>query len=358
MSETFEGFDYNKLEELYKLYTSNSKVRSGFTNYRGTKRKGKYPYNNFPNYPPKGGKSNDVNPFFTFLNENFGFNYGDIDKFKKFGPVFEKFINMKKKKKKTEKKTEEEEETVKETEEAATAAAATAAAATENPISKQIELYNKYLERNKKGELVRPVQIQRLINTFLRNKNKLSKEEIEFIKSNAKELAAAKYEADYHLVGKNLNQKLEKIKKKIKKLDYEIEFPKNELEKQKAIKLRNELKDKMKRLSESNNYKQLTGITNKDYEYKPAQLNSFIPKKQIPLFVKDIDGPGYHKITMEEINALKNDPSGDFYTGEGILGSKLFRKKVLEIVGKTGGSNYINTNYKPDFPTTPFSIGW
>ena len=114
----------------------------------------------------------------------------------------------------------------------------------------------------------------------------------------------------------------------------------------------------MKRLSESNNYKQLTGITNKDYEYKPAQLNSFIPKKQIPLFVKDIDGPGYHKITMEEINALKNDPSGDFYTGEGILGSKLFRKKVLEIVGKTGGSNYINTNYKPDFPTTPFSVGW
>ena len=58
---------------------------------------------------------------------------------------------------------------------------------------------------------------------------------------------------------------------------------------------------------------------------KSVQLNSYVPDKFIPLFIKNKDGPGYHRITPDEIQALKNDENGAYYTGEGIDYDKIYK---------------------------------
>ncbi len=64
-------------------------------------------------------------------------------------------------------------------------------------------------------------------------------------------------------------------------------------------------------------YKFYDNIRNVDKSYiEPVEKQSYIPQKFIPLFLQGPDGT-YHKITNEEIEALKNDPTGDYYDGSG-----------------------------------------
>lgn len=64
-------------------------------------------------------------------------------------------------------------------------------------------------------------------------------------------------------------------------------------------------------------YKFYDNIGNVGKSYiEPVEKQSYIPQKFIPLFLQGPDG-SYHKITNEEIEALKNDPTGDYYDGSG-----------------------------------------
>lgn len=64
-------------------------------------------------------------------------------------------------------------------------------------------------------------------------------------------------------------------------------------------------------------YKFYDNIMNAYIPYiEPPEKQSYIPQKFIPLFLQGPDG-SYHKITNEEIEALKNDPTGDYYDGSG-----------------------------------------
>ena len=64
-------------------------------------------------------------------------------------------------------------------------------------------------------------------------------------------------------------------------------------------------------------YKFYNNIMNAYNPYiEPPEKQSYIPQKFIPLFLQGPDG-SYHKITNEEIEALKNDPTGDYYDGSG-----------------------------------------
>lgn len=334
MSNTVSLEDRNKFYNLTKLLQD---PKNKATYERWIK-------NGFPK-KQVGGKDGEL---FLFFKNNFGLDYGENEEFLAIVPEYNTYLQQD-----------------------------NPAAIPELELSKVKEVENneplpeKYKEvveelkkelglfsRNSQGKLSHPVKIQALVKKAISNRKNLTDDEKSFIEKHLLRLIDAKYEADNRLVGTRLTEKLEKYKNKIKELDYTIEFPKNELEKKKAMRKKQEIKDKIERLTKQSLYKKLTKKDTNIYNNSSAELNSYVPNKSIPLFVKNANDNGFHRITMEEINALKNDPSGDFYDGTGILGSKLFRKKVLEIVGKTGGSNYINTNYKPDFPTTPFSVGW
>ena len=111
-------------------------------------------------------------------------------------------------------------------------------------------------------------------------------------------------------------QKIKKLKKLMNTADTELQRKKlqqkinklKEVKQQKqALKYINDLTDDLT--------KKLTLESNPITSYN---LSSYIPKKTIPLYVRNKDGPGYHRITPAEITALKNDPSGDYYEGEGV----------------------------------------
>ena len=70
-------------------------------------------------------------------------------------------------------------------------------------------------------------------------------------------------------------------------------------------------------------------------------MNSKIPDQFIPLFIKNKDGPGYHRITAEEAQELKNDTSGKYYSGEGIDYNKIYdyvEKNKIKLDKYEGGA--------------------
>ena len=126
--------------------------------------------------------------------------------------------------------------------------------------------------------------------------------------------------------------KTDKEIKKITELKKALELAPNELTKKK-------LQRKIDKLKDIKDQKILITDTNKliqnpedklNFENTPlinnTELNSYIPKKFIPLFVKNKNGPGYHRITPSEAQQLKNDPSGDYYDGYGIDYNNIFKK--------------------------------
>ena len=130
-------------------------------------------------------------------------------------------------------------------------------------------------------------------------------------------------------------------KKKIKLLKEQLLKAPNELEKMK-------LQRQIDKLKDIKHQKKLITTFNKSVNETGEKLNldntplvnntmtsSYVPKKFIPLFVKNEDGNGYHRITAAEIKKLKNDPSGDYYTGEGI--NRKNRAELYKYIGKDKG---------------------
>ena len=106
-----------------------------------------------------------------------------------------------------------------------------------------------------------------------------------------------------------LDEKKSKTTETLKQLKNTIEsVSSTNLEKKKA---------KRKYDKKLKEYKFYDNIRNVDKPYiEPVEKQSYIPQKFIPLFLQGPDGT-YHKITNEEIEALKNDPTGDYYDGSG-----------------------------------------
>ena len=213
------------------------------------------------------------------------------------------------------------------------------------------------------------------------------------------------------------DSKLDKENKKLKILKVALENAENELQKKKIQRKINKVKDVKQQKKLRIDMNKL--IENPDEKLKNnivdnVSMNSYIPNKFIPLYIKNKNGPGYHRITGEEIAELKKDPSGDYYDGTGIqniftkfklpinLPDKRFIKAVHpefdpdnnkyiglklqsqggSLIGlikphfgprpvvnpvygngnipsqSTASGTFINTNYKPQMINKPFSIGW
>lgn len=120
---------------------------------------------------------------------------------------------------------------------------------------------------------------------------------------------------------KEINPDIEK--EKIKKLKKLLNKAENELQRKK-------IQSQIDKLKETKRQKKTLLYINNLTEDEAKKLNldknpivnpvrtSTIPNKFIPLFVKNKGVPGYHRITPDEIKVLKNDPSGDYYEGEGV----------------------------------------
>lgn len=403
-----------KLKDLYDLYYNDDDKNFRYT-YEKWLRDG-VPTNK----PSKMGK------VMTFLHDNFGLNYGDNERFQEIEKEFTKYLqetqgyesdedekrkvppldltkitDKHKKLKEPEKETQEQ-------------------------INLELTLNNlnsnEIFEKNEDGEYKYPKLIKKLIKKYKNKDENLSKTTKEFIENHIKEFSEALYEIHNK---KYISEPLEKVldyDKKLRELEYTIKFPKNELERKKALELKKNIEEKIKHIYVEDYYKKLTNGQKMHY-VEPAKLNSYIPNKFIPLYIKNKDGPGYHRITSEEIQALKNDPSGDYYTGEGLknilnkykLPEKLPDLKLIKAIhpdfvpdnknaqyklqslrggsilglphfgprpviykeGNSGGvveydeqkllleknlngcgGTFINTNFKPRTPNIPFSIGW
>ena len=343
-----------KLKELYDLYF-NARDKNFKTTYD------KWLKNGVPaNKPTKIGK------LMKFLQENFGLNYGDQERFKEIDKQFDEYIksievdekkeskvpplDLTKIKNKHKKIQEPERET-------------------QEQINLELSLNNlntnKIFEKNKNGEYKYPKLIKKLIKKYKKNDENLSKATKEFIENNLKEFSEALYEIHNKKYISEPLAKVQEYDKKLRELEYTIKFPKNELERKKAIELKKNIEEKIKHIYVEDYYKKLTNGQKMHY-VEPAKLNSYVPNKFIPLYIKNKDGPGYHRITSEEIQALKNEASGDYYDGNGIFKTrsgldipKLMFERNLSGNGYCGsGGTYVSTNFKPQMPNIPFSVGW
>lgn len=128
------------------------------------------------------------------------------------------------------------------------------------------------------------------------------------------------------------DSKLDKENKKLKILKAALENAENELQKKKIqrkidkvkdVKQQKKLRIDMNKIIENPDKKLKNNIVDN------VSMNSYIPNKFIPLYIKNKNGPGFHKITGEEIAELKKDPSGDYYDGTGI--QNIFTKYKLPI---------------------------
>lgn len=128
------------------------------------------------------------------------------------------------------------------------------------------------------------------------------------------------------------DSKLDKENKKLKILKVALENAENELQKKKIQRKIDKVKDirNQKRLINDMNKNIMDENKKLNLQNTPlidhTELSSYIPKKFIPLFVKNKNGPGYHRITGTEVQKLKNDPSGDYYDGYGIPYIDIFRR--------------------------------
>lgn len=336
--------DKNKFKELFNLLKDrrNSETYNRWLN------------KSFPQIQTAGKDGK----LFTFFKKKFGLDYGDNDKFKEIDEAYKKLIeqgeflkgepgnipelDLSKIKKKDKKNNQPKPELI----------------------------YNIHddsiFEKNEKGDYKNAKLIKLLVKKYKNNNDQLSKETIEFIDNHKKDFAEALYEIHNKKYIHEPTEQAEIYDKKLKELEYIIEFPKNELEKKKALQMKKNIEKKIKDIYVKDIYKNKITNGEKLPDINQAQLNSYIPTKQIPLFVKNSDGPGFHRITPEEIQALKNDPSGDYYEGNGLIKKgcgldykKLMFERNLSGSGYCGSGGYfINTNYKPMFPTIPFEPGW
>ncbi len=159
--------------------------------------------------------------------------------------------------------------------------------------------------------------IKRLIKMYKHNDGHLHEEIRNYIKANLQRFIEAKYDITKGKYIDKPSDQLFQLSKKLKQLEYMIKFPRNELERKKAIEMKKDIEEQMKKYYMMQYYKDLK--TNDKLHYvEPAQLNSYVPNKFIPLYVKNKGMPGYHRITGEEIALLKQDPSGQYYDGNGI----------------------------------------
>lgn len=409
-----------KLKELYDLYFDEHNK-----NFRNTYNK--WLRNGIPsNQPSKMGK------LMTFLHENFGLNYGDQERFKEIDKQFSEYIKSIEESDENESDEDDEKKELKVPHLDLSKIKDKHKQNDEPKIETQEDIDNEMLintihdnmifDKNENGEYKYPKLIKKLIKKYKKNDKELSKATKEFIKNNLKEFSEALYEIQNK---KYISEPLGKVldyDKKLRELEYTIKFPKNELERKKAIELKKNIEEKIKNIYVEDYYKKLTHGQKMHY-VEPAKLNSYIPNKFIPLYIKNKIGPGYHRITGEEIQALKNDPSGEYYTGEGLknilnkykLPKKLPDLKLIKAVhpdfdpdnknaqyklqslrggsilglphfgprpyiykeGISGGvveydepkllleknisgngGTFINTNYKPRMPNIPFSVGW
>ena len=247
---------------------------------------------------------------FSFFKENFGLEYGDDEAFDAITREYLIYLKTKK---------NPEPEPVQKS----------------KPTPEQIEQMNaEILQLINSGRLfeikddkyTHSKLIKKLIKMYKYDDEHLSDEIKKYIKENLNKFIETKYEITK---GKYIDKPSDKIfqyTKKLQKLEYLIKFPRNELERKKAIQMKNDIEEKIKKEYMKQYYKKLD--TNDNFHYvQPAQLNSYVPNKFIPLYVKNKFEPGYHRITGEEIAALKQDTSGDYYEGNGI--EDIFNKYKL-----------------------------
>lgn len=175
----------------------------------------------------------------------------------------------------------------------------------------------KQLFEIKDGKYTHSEDIKKLIKWYKRNDGHLPDVIKQYIKINLQKFIEAKYDITKGKYIDSASEMLMQLSKKLKQLEYLIKFPRNELERKKAIEMKKDIEEQMKKYYMMQYYKDLkTG--DKLHYVEPAQLNSYVPNKFIPLYVKNKGLPGYHRITGEEIALLKQDPSGQYYDGNGI----------------------------------------
>lgn len=240
---------------------------------------------------------------FSFFKNRFGFDYGDNEKFKEFKKNFNKFQQQEGLKLDLSKVERIESnapppEKIDNTE-----------------FDKFFEL-NKIFEKNNKGHYKYPKLIKKVLKWYKKKDERLTEIQKNYINQNLLKFVDAYYEIINNNITSNALQKAEPLNKKIQELNYVINFPKNELQRKKAMKMKKDIEKQIKKIYLKDFYEKFTEGQQK-LNYIEPQKESYISNKNIPLYVKNKDGPGYHRITSEEIIAFKNDPSGDYYDGTG-----------------------------------------
>ena len=356
--------------------------------------------------PPRNGKMGELMKFFK---ENFGLNYGEEQKFREIDKQFKKYIESlknttasptqagvssepSKQTKKISVKLQGKKYKVKVPKPVKKISEKITKLSTKTP--EEIEEY--FNKRTDKNVLKHRAEMQEIYNIYTNKvksdkipftKKDLPKSVRQYIKAHAKEFSTLKYEADHFMSDLNKEDKTKKYKQKLDILESVLLNPKNELEKKKAEMKKQKIKDKLKRLEIQKLEKGITGELDETLDVPSVQLNSYISKKTIPLFLQNPDG-SYRRITPDEAQALKNDPSGDYYDGSGIK-YKLNLHKVqggsfiglitavpalvnmfrslqgsgVEQIGQPQNinstfNNFNQSRYTPKMVMKPFSIGW
>lgn len=203
-----------------------------------------------------------------------------------------------------------------------------------NQIQSEQDEKNKKALKNKLKQLQYPILNLEDFNKYEYLFNKLSIDDLKKLLSDRINGTEAQMEKLRDLQGNS-------EKKKIKLLKEQLLKAPNELEKMKLQRQIDKLKDikHQKKLITTfnksvNNTGQKLNLDNSPL-VDNTMANSYVPKKFIPLFVKNEDGNGYHRITAAEIKKLQNDPSGDYYTGEGI--NRKNRAELYKYIGKDKG---------------------
>ena len=286
MSSRFPEKLKQDFRDLQNLLSTNKNAKKTFNNWI---RRG------FPQLQT-GGRDGVL---FSFFKDKFGFHYGDNEKFKDFRKDFDKFQQQEGLKLDLSKVEEKHKQS--------------AAPAPELEITNDLD---KIFEKNEKGHFKYPKLIKKVLKWYKKKDEKLTELQKDYINQNLLKFIDAIYEIKNNNITSNATQKTEPLNKKIQELNYVINFPKNELQRKKAMKMKKDIEKQIKKIYLKEIYENYTEGQQK-LKYIEPQKESYISNKNIPLYVKNKDGPGYHRITSEEIIAFKNDPSGDYYDGTG-----------------------------------------
>lgn len=293
MSSRFPERLKQDFTDLQNLLSTNKNVRRTFNYWI---RRG------FPRIQT-GGKDGVL---FSFFRERFGFDYGDNEKFQRFKKKFDEFntiqqeaLNHKQEALKLDLSKVEQIES-------------------DAPQPEKINNNNldKIFEKNNKGHYKYPKLITKFFKWYKNKDDRLTEIQKNYIDNNIYKFIEAYYEIKNNNITSDISQKADPLNKKIQELNYVINFPKNELQRKKAMQMKKEIEKNIKKIYMKDFYNKITNGQQK-LKYIEPQKEPYISNRNIPLYVKNKDGPGYHRITSEEIIAFKNDPSGDYYDGTG-----------------------------------------